>query len=46
MATAIVMQGRMLEGSDLGMIRGLLDAHPDWNRTRLSPGTVRALGLA
>jgi len=30
------MQGRQLDESDLGMIRSLLEAHPDWHRTRLS----------
>ena len=32
----MVIQGRRLDESDMGLIRGLLDAHPDWNRTRLS----------
>ncbi len=30
------MQGRAMSGADLDSIRGLLDEHPDWNRTRLS----------
>jgi hypothetical protein len=32
----MVMQGRLLGESDLELVRGLLAAHPDWNRTRLS----------
>lgn len=36
MASTIVVQGRSLNESDLGMIRDLLEAHPDWHRTRLS----------
>ena len=32
----MVIQGRRLDESDMGTIRGLLDAHPEWNRTRLS----------
>jgi len=30
------MQGREVGESDIGLIRELLAAHPDWNRTRLS----------
>ncbi len=30
------MQGRELDGADIGLIRGLLDEHPDWCRSRLS----------
>jgi hypothetical protein len=30
------MQGREVGASDIGLIRDLLAAHPDWNRTRLS----------
>jgi hypothetical protein len=30
------MQARQVGDSDLGLIRGLQAAHPDWNRTRLS----------
>ncbi len=30
------MQGREIGESDIGLIRELLAAHPDWNRTRLS----------
>lgn len=30
------MQGRELDGADLGLIRGLLDEHPEWGRSRLS----------
>jgi hypothetical protein len=36
MAHIMVMQGRRLDDSDMGTIRGLLDAHPDWYRTKLS----------
>ena len=36
MATALVMQGRQLNGADIDLIRGLLDGHPDWCRSRLS----------
>jgi len=36
MASVMVIQGRRLDESDMGTIRGLLDAHPEWNRTRLS----------
>jgi hypothetical protein len=32
----MIIQGRHLDGSDIEMIRGLLEAHPDWHRTRLS----------
>jgi len=30
------MQGRKVGESEIGLIRNLLAAHPDWNRTRLS----------
>jgi hypothetical protein len=30
------MQGRHISEGDLDLVRGLLAAHPDWNRTRLS----------
>ena len=30
------MQGRKVGEADIGLIRDLLAAHPDWNRTRLS----------
>jgi hypothetical protein len=36
MASVMVIQGRRLDESDMGTIRGLLDTHPEWNRTRLS----------
>ena len=36
MAGVMVMQGRELNTSDLEGIRGLRQAHPGWNRTRLS----------
>ena len=32
----MVMQGRELEGADISLIRGLLDKHPEWCRSRLS----------
>ncbi len=32
----MVIQGRELNTSDIEGIRGLLQAHPEWNRTRLS----------
>ncbi|MFM8764183.1 MAG: hypothetical protein ACKOEZ_05035, partial [Spartobacteria bacterium] len=36
MESVMVMQGRELKPSDIEGIRGLLQAHPEWNRTRLS----------
>jgi len=36
MADVMVVQGRPLSEADLGLIRGLLAAHPDWHRSRLS----------
>ncbi len=36
MTSVMVMQGRQLSGADIGLIRGLLDEHPDWGRSRLS----------
>jgi hypothetical protein len=30
------MQGRLVSGADIGLIRGLMDEHPDWCRSRLS----------
>ena len=36
MASGMVIQGRKLKSSDIEWIRSLLEAHPDWNRTRLS----------
>jgi hypothetical protein len=32
----MIIQGRHLDESAIGLIRGLLAAHPDWHRTRLS----------
>lgn len=32
----MVLQGRELSAADIGTIRSLLDAHPDWCRSRLS----------
>jgi hypothetical protein len=36
MTSVMVMQGRRLNGADIGLIRGLLDEHPEWCRSRLS----------
>jgi hypothetical protein len=36
MASGMVIQGRQVGAGDLDLIRDLLAAHPDWNRTRLS----------
>ena len=36
MASVMVMQGRELNPSDIEGICGLIQAHPEWNRTRLS----------
>ena len=36
MTSVMVMQGRQLSGTDIGLIRSLLDEHPDWCRSRLS----------
>ncbi|MFM8763579.1 MAG: hypothetical protein ACKOEZ_01910 [Spartobacteria bacterium] len=41
MESVMVMQGRELKASDIEGIRGLLQAHPEWNRTRLSPRPPR-----
>jgi hypothetical protein len=32
----MVMQGRQIGERDIDLVRSLLEAHPDWNRTRLS----------
>lgn len=32
----MVMQGRQIGGREIQWVRGLLESHPDWNRTRLS----------
>ena len=37
----MVMQGRELDGADIGLIRGLLDEHPEWCRSRLSEERCR-----
>ena len=31
-----VIQGRLITSADIGLIRGLLEENPDWNRSRLS----------
>ena len=36
MTSVLVMQGRELNAANIGLIRGLLDEHPDWGRSRLS----------
>ena len=36
MTSVLVMQGRQLSGADIESIRGLLDKHPEWCRSRLS----------
>ena len=36
MTSVLVMQGRQLSGADIDLIRGLLDDHPEWCRSRLS----------
>ncbi len=36
MASVRVMQGREIGEADIAMIRGLLDEHPEWHRSRLS----------
>src|SRR6201984_1655342 len=33
---SLYVQSRTLEAKDLEWIRQLIDAHPDWNRTKLS----------
>lgn len=36
MTSVMVMQGRQVSEADIRLIRGLLDEHPDWGRSRLS----------
>ena len=36
MTSILIMQGRRLSGADIELIRGLLDEHPEWCRSRLS----------
>lgn len=36
MTSVLVMQGRQLSAADIDLVRGLLDAHPEWCRSRLS----------
>ena len=45
MASAMVMQERELNPSDIEGIRGLLQAHPEWNRTRLSRNNTIRVGI-
>ena len=32
----MVMQGREIGEADIGMIRGMLDEHPEWHHSRIS----------
>ena len=41
MMVGMVMQGRAVSGTDIGLIRGLLAEHPAWGRTRLSEELCR-----
>jgi hypothetical protein len=41
MTSVMVMQGRQVNGADIGLIRGLLDEHPEWGRSRLSEELCR-----
>ncbi len=41
MTSVMVMQGRELNGADIGLIRGLLERHPEWGRSRLSQELCR-----
>jgi hypothetical protein len=36
MTGGMILQGRELSAGDIGLIQGLLAAHRDWGRTRLS----------
>lgn len=36
MTGVMIMQGRALHDTDLNLIRGLLEKHPEWGRSRLS----------
>ncbi len=41
MTDVMVMQGRELSGTDIGLIRDMLAEHPAWGRTRLSEELCR-----
>ena len=41
MEQSLVMQGRSLGPAELAQVRGLLAAHPDWSRYRLSRDLCR-----
>ena len=41
METALTLQGRQVTAKDLGTIRDLIAAHPDWHRSRLSQELCR-----
>ena len=41
MTFGMVMQGCVVSGADIGLIRGLLAEHPAWGRTRLSEELCR-----
>ena len=41
MMVGMVMQGRAVSGTDIGLIRGLPAEHPAWGRTRLSEELCR-----
>lgn len=41
MTSVTVRQGRQWNGADIGLIRGLLDEHPEWGRSRLSQELCR-----
>lgn len=41
MSELMVIQGRALSAADLGLIRRLLETHPDWHRTQLSKELCR-----
>ena len=36
MTSVMVLQGREVSSADISLIRGLLDEHPEWGRSRLS----------
>jgi len=42
----MVLRGRTLDESDLGMIHDPLDAHPDWHRTQLNRELRAPVGAA
>jgi hypothetical protein len=45
MASVMVMQEMELNPSDIEGIRGLLQAHPEWNRTRLIRNNTIRVGI-